>query len=320
MPTPAFHVQLRLWPHDLVAATWQERPEDELAAYLAFYGLAGAEEKYFGAVKAGWVHLARQRCWLQAFAPALPAGREAAGTLLHLHGYYDHGALYPHLQRWALQKELYYLAVDLPGHGLSSGQRAGISDFAVYQRLLTQLHEHLQQEALPKPWLLTGFSTGGAIALEQLLSQPAFDRVALLAPLVRPVGWTVSRRWLPLLSLFVNHLPRKFRDNSHDADFLARVREKDPLQARRLPLEWVRALARWIPRIEKAPAAGGRVVIIQGDQDTTVDWQYNLSVLHRLLPEAEVTFVEGAGHQLLNETVEYRDQVLQQLEKGLLLD
>ena len=318
MPAPCFHVQLRLWPHDFAAATWQERPEDELAAYLAFYGLAGAEEKYFGAVKAGWVHQEQQRCWLQAYQPELTAGQMAAGTLVHLHGYYDHGGLYPHLQRWALQQRLYYLALDLPGHGLSAGPRAVIRDFSEYQACLHALVDTLKAQKLPRPWLLTGFSTGGAIALEHCLSNPCFDRFALLAPLVRPVGWQVSRRWLPLLSLFLRHLPRKFRDNTRDAAFLELVRNRDPLQARRLPLVWVRALNRWIKRVEKAPAAGGSVLVVQGDQDTTVDWQYNLSVLHRLLPEAQVALIEGAGHQLLNETAEYRQQVLQQLEKGLL--
>ena len=320
MSSPCFHVQLRLWPQAFAQAAWQEQLEPELSDYLAFYGLAGVQEPYCKAVRVGWLELGATRCWLQAYRPQRPEAAQPRGTWVHLHGYYDHGGLYPHLQRWALQQGLCYVALDFPGHGLSSGARAAIKDFADYQRCLLLVTKTLQEQGLPRPWLLSGFSTGGAIALEHQLSQACFDRVALLSPLIRPLGWHVARRWLPLVSLFVRHLPRKFRDNTHDHAFLDRVRHQDPLQARRLPLVWVRALNRWIKRIEQAPAAGGRVLVFQGDQDTTVDWQYNLGALHRLLPEAEITQIKGGCHQLLNELPEYRDQIFRRLEKEWLDD
>ena len=46
----------------------------------------------------------------------------ARGTLLILHGYYDHMGLYRHLIQWALEQHYAVLAFDLPGHGLSSGE------------------------------------------------------------------------------------------------------------------------------------------------------------------------------------------------------
>lgn len=314
MPPPAFHVQLRLWPDDFAQADWQEEPPADLADYLHFYGLAGQGDPLLGRLKAGWVQVADYRVWVQAFAPQ----QQAKGTLLHLHGYYDHGGLYQGLQRWALAEGLNYLAVDLPGHGLSSGARASIKSFEVYQELLQALLAVFEAEDYPRPWLLTGFSTGGAIALEHLLRGSRFDKVALLAPLVRPIGWQSTRRWLPWASLVMREMPRKFRDNSHDAHFLRLVRELDPMQPKHLPLRWVKALARWIPRIEKAPACGDQVLVVQGESDTTVDWQYNLAVLHRLLPAAEVCLLPDVGHQLLNEDEERRDLVLAHLSQGLL--
>jgi len=318
MPSPAFHIQLRLWPTSFAQSPWQDQPTAEHSAYLKFYAMAGQGDPLVGGIKAGWLTAAGYRVWTQAFAPQRQAAAVDKGTLVHLHGYYDHGGLYTGLQRWALSQKLTYLTVDLPGHGLSSGDRASIKSFEVYQQLLEQLLQELAAGDFPRPWLLTGFSTGGAIALEHLLRGSEFDKVALLAPLIRPIGWKSTRRWLPLVSLFVRQVPRKFRDNTHDSDFLHLVRERDPMQPKRLPLAWVKALARWIPRIEKAPACGDRVVIIQGEADTTVDWQYNLTVLHRLLPSAEVHLIPDVGHQLLNEDKERREEVLSQLTQSLL--
>ncbi|SFC47828.1 Lysophospholipase, alpha-beta hydrolase superfamily [Marinospirillum celere] len=320
MQAPAFKVSLRLWPHTFLESSWTRQPEKDYADYLSFYGMASVDDPLLAQVRAGWVLEGEQRVWLQGFKPQLGDQQAAAGTLLHLHGYYDHGGLYPHLQRWALAHGLHYLAVDMPGHGLSSGSRASIDDFGIYQQFLRRLVDLLEKENLPRPWMLSGFSTGGAVALEHLLTNNCFDRIALLAPLVRPFGWKAARKWLPLASLFFSHLPRKFRANSHDAKFLEFIRDQDPLQARRLPLAWVKALNRWIPYIEKAPAAGEKVVIIQGEADTTVDWQYNLTVLHRLVPTAKTFLIKDCGHHLLNEVSEKRQETLDRLTQGLLKD
>ena len=51
---------------------------------------------------------------VQLWAPAEPQG-----TLLLLHGYYDHMGLYRHVVDWALSMNFAVLACDLPGHGLS---------------------------------------------------------------------------------------------------------------------------------------------------------------------------------------------------------
>lgn len=320
MQSPAFKVSLRLWPDTFLKAPWTREPGEDYLDYLAFYGLASLDDPLLDQVRAGWVLEGKQRVWLQGFKPRQPASEGYGGTYLHLHGYYDHGGLYPDLQRWALARGMCYLGVDMPGHGLSSGPRASIDDFGEYQQFLNRFIDLLEKEDFPRPWILSGFSTGGAVALEHLLTGNRFDRVVLLAPLVRPFGWKAARRWLPVASMFFRHLPRKFRANSNDARFLKFIRDQDPLQARRLPLAWVRALSRWIPRIEKAPAAGEKVVIIQGEEDTTVDWQYNMTVLHRLLPDAQTFLIKRAGHHLLNEVPEKRQEALDCLTQGLLTD
>ena len=312
MADPNFKIRLRLRSDTFASAGWVSNLPDDLSEYLDFYKLTRDPEDGMVAARVGWLRLDGEHIWTQAYRPAQPRG-----TWLHLHGYYDHGASYPSLQRWALSKQLSYLTVDLPGHGLSSGARASIGDFARYQQLLSLLLEQLEQQNFPRPWLLSGFSTGGAIALEHLLTDNRFDQVVLIAPLVRPVAWHSVTRWLWLVRLFIRRLPRKFRANSHDEAFLHFVHEKDPLQSHQLPLAWVSALARWIPQVERAKTVAASPLILQGDEDTTVDWQYNLSVLHRLLPQAKTVLIDQGAHQLLNEAVIQRTQVFEALDAWL---
>ena len=92
------------------------------------------------------------------------------GSVVLLHGYMDHVGLYNHLIHSLLDAGYSVLAFDLPGHGLSSGEQAGIDDFSDYQKVLQELMLHAKKQ-LPKPWYLVGQSTGGAIAMDYLMNK-----------------------------------------------------------------------------------------------------------------------------------------------------
>lgn len=313
-----FKVRLKLWPSSFAEAEWMDDLPEDYAAYLSFYQLAHKKDQS-GIVKAriGWIILNNERVWTQAFQPNLNTD-QAQGTLLHLHGYYDHGASYPSLQRWALKNNLCYVTTDLLGHGLSSGERASINSFADYQLMLSSLVEVLEAERFPRPWLLSGFSTGGAIALEHQLTVQRFDYTLLFAPLIRPVAWQPKLApllWLP--HLLIKNLPRKFTDNSNDAQFLNFAKNEDCLQSKQLPLAWIIALGRWIKQIESTKPNSVEALIIQGDADSTVDWQYNLGVLHKLLPQAVTKIIKEGAHQLLNDGEAQRLQVFDCLDQWL---
>ena len=80
----------------------------------------------------------------------------------------------------------------------------------------------------------------------------------------------------------------------------------DPLQPRQLPTAWVGALVRWIKRIEAAPRSPRRPLIVQGEEDMTVDWQHNLQVLRDKFDEPEVLMLKRGRHHLANEIPEIR--------------
>lgn len=275
----------------------------QLAAYRAFYGLefAGAHGR-MGVFPAAGEQIVAQAWW-----PAQPRG-----TLLLLHGYYDHVGLYRHLIGWALQQGFAVLACDLPGHGLSSGVRASIGDFADYQAVLAGLLGEAAALGLPTPWHLAGQSTGGAILIDYLLRGAVRAEVGetlLLAPLVRPRAWGWSKLSYRLLKPFVTSIPRRFSANSNDPEFLSFL-QRDPLQPLVLPTAWVGALARWVPAIEAAPRSARSPLIVQGEADMTVDWRHNLAVLDTKFASPERLMLPAARHHLVNESEPLRRRYL----------
>jgi alpha-beta hydrolase superfamily lysophospholipase len=230
-------------------------------------------------------------------------------TMFLFHGFYDHMGLYRHVIDWALGQGFAVISCDLPGHGLSSGSRASINDFAEYQAVLQRLMIEAEALKLPHPWHLCGQSTGGAIVIDHLLHRgadsPAQGKVILLSPLVRPRAWGWSRLSYYALKPFVKGIARRFTENSNAPAFLPFLLA-DPLQPRRLPTAWVGALAQWIVRIERAPACARSPIIIQGDADMTVDWLHNLTILKAKFREPEILILDQARHHLANESPELR--------------
>ncbi|MDM3887339.1 alpha/beta hydrolase [Pseudomonas sp. BCRC 81390] len=278
--------------------------------YQRFYGLDLPARSWLGGFQAAGFDLVGQ-VWLP---------EQVTATLFLLHGYYDHMGLYRHVIEWALEQGFAVISCDLPGHGLSSGERASISDFALYQQVLEALFEQARMLQLPRPWHLCGQSTGGAIAVDHLLYQgaqsPIDGQVILLAPLVRPCAWRWSKLSYRLLRHFVNGIERRFSENTNDPAFLPFL-EADPLQPRRLPTAWVGALIAWVKRIEAAPCSTRRPLIVQGEADGTVDWPYNLEVLKAKFAEPQILMLPGARHHLANELPGIRQRYFDFIDQRL---
>lgn len=286
-------------------------------AYRTFYGFdhVAAPRSCLGVFAVAGYRIAAQTWWPQA----------PRATLVLLHGYYDHSGLYRHVIEWALGQGFVVLAVDLPGHGLSSGARASIADFAEYQAVL---HGALAQAAaleLPQPWHLCGQSTGGAILIDYLLTgspstgapSPELGETILLAPLIRPRAWAWSQLSYRVLRNFVKEIPRRFSENSHDLEFIDFLQNRDPLQPRSLPTAWVGALSRWVPRIERAPRSTRSPLIVQGEADMTVAWSHNLAVLEDKFAAPRIFRLAEARHHLANEAPALRQRYFEFLSQCL---
>lgn len=299
-----------LCPEHIRASLGALNPEASLSEigrnYQAFYGLdptAGV----LAHSALGQMNVLGYQVVTQLWCPSQPIA-----TLIVLHGYYDHMGLYRHAITWGLSRGFCVLACDLPGHGLSSGERASIQDFAEYQGVLRALLQEAQRLKLPAPWHLMGQSTGAAILIDYLLYQPlepSIGRSILMAPLVRPAAWWRGRMAYWMLKPFVRSLKRRFTCNSTDAAFIEFVQQHDTLQPQVLPTDWVGALARWIPHIEKAPVnTEHQPIIVQGELDATVDWPYNLRFLQKKFRQPQILRLPDASHHLLNEQQAIRQQ------------
>ena len=273
-------------------------------AYFKYYGLHSESVRHhFGSFDSGGYTLAAH-----VFQP-----RNPKGTVFLLHGYFDHTGMLKNLIRDGLDRNLAVAVYDLPGHGLSSGARTSVNDFSEYVAVLEDFIRLCQD--LPRPWHLISHSTGSAITLEYLFiarEHQVFDKIIFLAPLVRFAHWKLARLAYHLTKPFVKTVPRKIRATSSDPDFVEFLKN-DPLQARQLPIRWLNALYAWEKGISDNAPVSAPVLILQGTQDTVVDWKYNLSFLKKKINSPEIRRIENARHQLLNESEQIRSEVFRQI-------
>jgi len=295
---------------------WEK--SDLAQAYLNYYGINFTRQYRqlqhgFGYVDAAGFRLATHY-WLP---------EDAKGTLIVMHGYYDHVGILGNPIRFGLEHNLAVLTFDLPGHGLSNGEPAVIDSFDQYGDTLAEI---LRQSAVIMPQALyaIGQSTGCAILLnyvwryvaEKNVADP-FVKIALCSPLVLPRAWRglhVGRHLYAVLHHFVQRVARKFSTNSHDPIFLDFIQHQDPLQARYLSLRWIGAMKAWHEIFIRLSPLPKNILVVQGTGDMTVDWRYNLPAIQRKLPSAELVYIENAGHQLVNESEDYRRQVFAAIE------
>ena len=291
---------------------------DLVQAYLDYYNINFASTFVCVSHGFGYIDVSGFKIAAHYWLP-----KHAVGTLIAVHGYYDHVGVFDHPIRFALEHNLAVIAFDLPGHGLSSGEPAAIDSFDQYADVLAEI---LQQSRaiVQQPLYALGQSTGCAVLMNYLWRYSAtrnaleqFAKIAFCSPLVLPRGWRgvqMGSVVYAVLRHFFRQIPRTFSQSSHDQEFNRFLKEQDPLQARTLPLSWVGAMKAWHQTLLKLPSIQNNCLIVQGTADMTVEWQYNLPLLQQKLPQAKIIYVQNAGHQLVNESPEYRDQVFAAIE------
>ena len=284
-------------------------PIDLLTDYLQFYQLPLATPNL--KLTAGTTE--DHQTVIMSWEPTI-----SLGTVIIVHGYMDHTGLYGHLIRHLLGRQLTVVCLDLKGHGLSSGAACSITDFSDY---VTQVKSviTLCQAHFAGPLHGIGQSMGGSVLMKHCLNQSAhnaypFTSLTLLAPLLQPADWKKNRRLYYFSRWFVKSIKRVFRPSSRDIEFLAFLREQDPLQPTRVPLDWVGAMDQWISEFAQANKVDYPVHIIQGDNDKTLDWKYNLSQFRLTFNALQVTIIKRANHHLVNEEEALRESIFAKIE------
>jgi len=239
-------------------------------------------------------------------------------TAIINHGYMDHSGLYVHLIEALLAEEYNVLIYDHPGHGLSSGEQAGIGSFQDYQKVLSGLLDKMSAY-MPKPWAMIGQSMGGAISADYILNHHSYgvEKLVLLAPLVVPAQWDSIKIQLQGLKHFLSGVPRKFRDSSLDKEFLRFLHEDDPLQTRFVKTSWVQALYDWQEHLAKSYPSDIDTLLIQGDDDDTIDWRYGLEVYKGKFIHLKIQMMPSAKHHLVCEAPVLRGHLFKAITEFL---
>ncbi len=279
---------------------------------------------YPGAVRAYFAHYGLDGDWCDAvhlfgsfesvgftLAAHLYEPVQYTATVVLFHGYLNHSGQFKNLIRYLLEKGFAVAVYDLPGHGLSSGEKATIDSFDEYVQT-TQDFMRLVQKHVNGPYYGLGFSTGAAILIEMMLEDVAddFEKIVLAAPLIHWAAYEQSKQTYKNYVKFTDRIPRFRRNNSSSKEHQVFNKTQDYLHATHLSLRWVKALFNWNEKIEPMTPCDRQVLVVQGDKDGTVDWKYNLKLIAKKFPNADIEMISGANHELFNEAPEYKQKAL----------
>jgi len=275
-------------------------PTAAIKAFFQFYDLAPTNAAhYFGTVVSENHTLATH-----VFIP-----QNHRGTLFLLHGYFDHTGNLSKLIAAGLENHYAVVSWDLPGHGLSSGDRTDTGEFELCAKQFMDIVQR-SEGILPHPFHLIAHSTGCSIAIEYMRNAQtnAFDQIVFLAPLIRHKQWGWAKFGYTITKPFTKTIRRRNKKSSSDKAYLAFV-EKDPLHSKVLSFEYLKDLYAWEKQVRNYPVWPGSVLVIQGDADKIVDWKYNLDFLRAKIQHPDIKLVPGARHQLANEREELRNPI-----------
>jgi pimeloyl-ACP methyl ester carboxylesterase len=200
------------------------------------------------------------------------AGDPALPPVLFVHG--SPGS-WGDWRRWLsdgeLQARAHLIALDRPGYGDSSPGAAEPSMARQADAALAALS--VNTSGLPA--IVVGHSLGGPIAARLAMDHP--ERVSGLLLLAASIAPELEApRWYNRLAAALPWLPRDLRTSNDEL----------------LPLadELREMLSGW-------SAITARTVLLQGDRDRLV-YPQSAAFAARMMPDAEVTLIDGAGHML----------------------
>jgi len=273
-------------------------------AYYKYYELPKNAKHVLSSLRVDGYTVAVQR-----FEPAQPA----AGTVFFVHGYLVHSGLYRKLIEFLLSLDMSVVSFDLPGHGLSSGQRGAIGAFSDYATILNAVIERFSDA--PTPRIIMGHSTGGACIIEWLRDpQHKADLVVLAAPLIRSNWWWFTKFGTVMMGRQNYIFPRFYPKTTSDMEHLNWVRTQDPLVVRQFPFAWARALVLWESSLSDYPHPTLPLLVLQGSHDDVLAERHNLRFLQQHFDQARISIIPEARHDLFVESDRILKKIFAEIE------
>lgn len=280
----------------------------DISEYLDAYQLPYDHIDYEG----GFVTIGENSIFVQSFSKG-----DYKNIAFLFHGLFDHAGYFSSIIPLLLELGYRVIVWDQMGFGFSSGERSHCKSFGQQ----TEIAEFLVEKFSSKEHvnrLFLGHSAGCSQLLDlirhQKISQK--DQVILLCPLVRCAKWKWVKLAYFLVGKILKQVPRKFKHISNDADFVNQLKN-DVMEDKHVKVSWVRAMIRWEASLHHYPTPIGSVLVIQGDKDETVDWEYNLLWLKQKFSNLKEVVVEGAYHHIHNESSKYKTICLNKIKEYL---
>lgn len=123
-------------------------------------------------------HQLHGRCW---------KAKEPKAIVCIIHGFGEHSGRYEHVGAYFSSNSVSCYAADLPGHGLSQGNRGDVRSLQDYMLAVDLLYQKALAENPDIPVYLYGHSMGGSLVLRYLLLTK-----------LPPKGAVVTSPWLKL--------------------------------------------------------------------------------------------------------------------------
>jgi alpha-beta hydrolase superfamily lysophospholipase len=244
-----------------------------------------------------------------------------------LHGYAEHAGRYAHVARGLNERGISVFAVDLRGHGKSSGVRGHVDRFEEYHHDVDALMLETQARTKDRPIALLGHSMGALLAIDWLLkgngrdlagvvlSSPFLGIALEVNPLKIALG-KVTSRLVPQLALSSG---LKGKDACRDPA-IADLYDRDPLNNKKATTRW---FTESMDAIERAHRRAGELdvplLLLYGGADRIASANATDRFARALRCEGRI--VERLAdhyHEILNEPKEIRDPLIDRIAKWLL--
>ncbi len=313
-------IQRKLTPLDVMSPVVVGKGSEDLNAYWKTYGFNSIAKNVDYCL--GTIDVKNQKVathvWLQHGETESGEELPYAGTIFIFHGLFDHVGLFLDLIDHLVRNGYSVVAAEFPGHGLSDGESAVIHDFNQYAEVVGAVASELDQTLLG-PFYALGQSTGCAAIMQRVLDKGpgCFEKLVFLAPLLRPTSWFWVNKGHSVMRLFKKSVPRKFTINTHREDFCEFLEKTDPLQPRNISMAWVGAMKKWVKQFQYFSPVDIPLKIFQGNNDATVDWEYNIPTICEKFVKGELIMVDGGMHHLANEGDQWRTPVFDGVVKFL---
>lgn len=235
--------------------------------------------------------------------------RDPRAALLVIHGYADHAERYRELGLTMAERGIDTVAVDLRGHGRSSGQRGFVDRFSDYHADVEAGFAGMSAGAPGVPRFVLGHSNGGLIALDWVSSKRPvirglvvtnpFLELAMAVPRLKVGVGKLAARLAPRIALPSGIPPEGL---THETAIVDAYR-RDPKVFSTVTAGYFRASRATQERVRGLLDLPVPLLYVYSDSDPIAKPEANATLAKNLAsPDKTVLVRAGEFHEVLNET------------------